>query len=80
MPDVLTLRVIARLNDNLALAEREDDALGVRVCVVEPDSERVMTGVFVSLIDPVLHGDEVDVLEDDTERVNVAEAELVLVG
>jgi hypothetical protein len=80
IPDALTLFVITRLNDNLALTDREDDALGVRVCVVEPDSERVMSPVFVSLIDPVLHGDEVEVLEDDTERVNVAEAELVFVA
>jgi len=80
MPDALTLFVITLLNDNLALADREDDALEVRVCVVEPNIERVMIAVFVSLIDPVLHGDEVEVLEDDTERVNVAEAELVFVA
>jgi hypothetical protein len=80
MPDALTLFVIAQLNDNLALADREDDALGVRVCVVEPDSERVISAVFVSLIDPVLHGDDVDVLEDVMDRVNVVDAEFVFVA
>ena len=80
MPDALTLFVIAQLNDNLALADREDDALGVRVCVVEPDSERVISAVFVSLIDAVLHGDDVDVLEDVMDRVNVVDAEFVFVA
>jgi hypothetical protein len=80
MPDALTLFVIAQLNDNLALADREDDALGVRVCVVEPDIEGVISAVFVSRIDPVLHGDEVEVLEDDIDLVNVVDAEFVFVG
>lgn len=80
MPDALTLRVIARLNDNLALAEREDDALVVLVCVVELVIDLVISGVPVSLIDPVLHGDDVEVLDDDMDLVNVVDAEFVLVA
>jgi hypothetical protein len=80
IPDALTLRVIARLNDNLELADKEDDALGVRVCVVEPDIDLVISGVLVSLIDPVLNGDDVDVLDDDMDLVNVVDAEFVLVA
>lgn len=79
MPDALTLRVIARLNDNLALADREEDALAVLVCVVELVIDLVISGVLVSPIDPVLRGDELEVLEDDIDLVNVVDAEFVLV-
>jgi hypothetical protein len=80
MPDALTLRVIARLNDNLELADREEDALAVLVCVVELVIDLVISGVLVSLIDPVLNGDDVEVLDDDIERVSVVDAEFVLVA
>lgn len=80
MPDALTLRVIARLNDNLELVDREEDALAVLVCVVELVIDLVIIGVFVSLIDPVPHGDDVDVLDDDMDLVNVVDAEFVLVA
>jgi hypothetical protein len=80
MPDALTLRVIARLNDNLALADTEEDALSVLVCVVELVIDLVISGVLVSPIDPVLHGDDVEVLDDDMDLVNVVDAEFVLVG
>ena len=39
-----------------------------------------MSPVFVSLIDPVLHDDEVEVLEDDIDLVNVVDAEFVFVA
>ena len=79
IPDALTLFVICSLNEILLVAEGDEEILDVFVWVPELDIDLVITGVFVSLIDPVPHGDDVDVFDEDTERVNVVEAEFVLV-
>jgi len=79
MIEALTLFVICSLNEILLVAEGDEEILDVFVWVPELVIDLVITWVFVSLIDPVPHGDDVDVFDEDIERVNVVEAEFVLV-
>lgn len=79
MIEALTLFVICSLNEILLVAEGDEEILDVFVWVPELVIDLVITGVFVSLIDPVPHGDDVDVLDDDMDLVNVVDAEFVLV-
>ena len=78
--DALADLVIRSVKEPLIVTDDEEDKLDVFVCVTEPVPLRVMGGVTVKRMEPVLHVEAVDVLEDELLRVCVTEAEFVFVG
>lgn len=78
--DTLADLVIPSVKEPLIVTDDEEDTVDVFVCVTEPVPLRVMGGVTVKRIEPVLHVEAVDVLEDELLRVCIPEAELVFVG
>jgi hypothetical protein len=78
--DALADLVIRSVKEPLIVTDDEEDKLDVFVCVTEPVPLRVTGGVTVKRMEPVLHVEAVDVLEDELLRVCVTEAEFVFVG
>jgi len=78
--DTLADLVIPSVKEPLIVTDDEEDTVDVFVCVIEPVPVRVMSGVTVKRIEPVLHVEAVDVLEDELLRVCIPEAEFVFVG
>jgi hypothetical protein len=78
--DGLADLVIRSVKEALLVTDEEEERLDVFVCVIEPVVVLVMGGVAVRRIEPVLHVEAVDVLEDELLRVCVTEAEFVFVG
>lgn len=78
--DALADLVIRSVKEPLVVTEEEEDKLDVFVCVTEPVPLRVMGGVTVKRIEPVLQVEAVDVLEEELLRVCIPEAEFVFVG
>lgn len=68
------------VNDSLVLTEPEPVVVALFVRVMEDVIVLLIGPVFVSRIDPVLCGEVVDVLDDDTDLVWVVDAEFVFVG
>ena len=67
--DALADLVIRSVKEPLIVTDDEEDMLDVFVCVTEPVPLRVIGGVSVRRIEPVLHVEAVDVLEDELLRV-----------
>ncbi len=78
--DALSVFVACAVDEPLSLLEGDAETLGVFVCVVEPVAETDITGVRVSRMDAVPQVEAVDVFEEETDLLKVAEAEPVLVA
>ncbi len=68
------------VKEPLPLLEGEAETLDVFVCVTEPVEDTDIRGVLVSRMDAVPQVEAVDVFEEETDLVNVGEAEVVFVA
>lgn len=78
--DALTDFVICSVKVPLLVLEGDAEILDVFVCVTEPVEDTDIMGVLVSRIDAVPQVDAVDVFEEETDLVNVGDAEVVFVA
>jgi len=79
--EAVTVLVPGIVNVNLLDAEDNGLVLAVLVCVIELETVLVICGVFVTFgLVAVPDTETVEVLEDDDERVNIADAEFVRVS
>ena len=72
--------MICSVKEPLPLLEGEAETLDVFVCVTEPVEDTDIRGVLVSRMDAVPQVEAVDVFEEETDLLKVAEAEPVLVA
>jgi len=78
--DALSVLVACSVDEPLLVLEGDAETLDVFVCVTEPVVVTDTMGVRVSRMDAVLQVEAVGVFEEETDLVNVGDAEPVLVA